>query len=427
MQSYQRHFLLFAELALILAAAGFLFNVAPDTVHAATTTKKATAATTTAKPAPTFEVSGWIPYWRTATGTQDVLPHLTQLSEVNPFGYTVKQDGSLFDAAGIGTGAWDAFIATARTDKVRVIPTVMWSDTDSIHTVLSNPTLRATHEDAIVAMVNQNNFDGVDIDYEGKKAEDINNFSKFLKELYAKMGKKLVTCTIEARTPVDSRYLGAAPADATQYANDLTQINKYCDRVKLMTYDQEAVDLKLGQKYQNALYAPIADPVWVAKVVALMSKSISKSKIELGVATYGYIYQVVPQSDGTYDYSLLEAFNPKYGTELAASLNIIPTRNIAGELSFSYVPTTLSSNGLPSQQDLAAAAPPGTSSSLLAAAGATQLATTQGKQAPFYLLWWSDSKAIADKVALAKKLGVRGVAVFKMDGGEDPNMWSVLP
>ncbi|MDB5224419.1 MAG: Copper amine oxidase domain protein, partial [Candidatus Adlerbacteria bacterium] len=35
--------------------------------------------------------------------------------------------------------------------------------------------------------------------------------------------------------------------------------------------------------------------------------------------------------------------------------------------------------------------------------------------------------AIKAKVDLAKKLGVRGVAIFKIDGGEDPAMWSVLP
>jgi spore germination protein YaaH len=415
MHLYPRHLLILGELALVLLCASMLFNIAPSTARAATTT--------TVKPK--IEVSGWIPYWRTATGTADVLPHLSQMTEINPFGYTVKLDGSLYDAAGLQKGAWDTLIAAARAQHVRVIPTVMWSDTQSIHTILSNKTLRAAHEDAIVAMVQTNNYDGVDIDYEGKQASDINNFSLFLKELYAKMGKKWVTCSIEARTPVDSRYLGTAPQDATTYANDLKQINKYCDRVKLMTYDQESIDLKLNQA-STGLYTPIADPAWVTKVVQLMSKDIKKSKIVIGVATYGYIYQVMPQTDGTYDYSLLEAFNPKYATDLAASLGITPTRNAAGELSFSYVPTSLSQSGLPTQAQLAAAAPSGTPSSLLAAVGATTLATTQNKQAPFYLLWWSDSKAIADKVALAKSLGIRGVAVFKMDGGEDQNMWAVL-
>jgi spore germination protein YaaH len=412
MQLYPRHFLFLAELALIFLCAGMLFNVAPSTAHAATPAKQS------------FEVSGWIPYWRVATGTADVLPHLSQMTEINPFGYTVKKDGSLFDAAGIEKGDWDTLIATAKAKKVRVVPTVMWSDTDAIHTVLSNPKLRSRHIQAIVDMVNDNNFDGVDIDYEGKLADDRANYAAFLKELYTKMGKKWVMCTIEARTPPDSLYK-TIPADL-EYANDFKAINKYCDRVKLMTYDQESADLKLNDA-SKGLYTPIADPAWVTKVVNLTAKDIAKSKIIIGVATYGYIYQVMPFTDGSgYHYDLLEAFNPKYATDLAKSLSITPMRNAAGEMSFSYVPTSLSKAGLPSQSKLASYAPTGTPSSLLAAVGALQVAKSQSKQSPFYLLWWSDSKAIADKVALAKKLGVRGVAVFKMDGGEDQGMWSVL-
>ena len=45
--------------------------------------------------ADSFEVTGWIPYWRSATGTADVLPHLSELSEVNPFVYTLKNDGTI--------------------------------------------------------------------------------------------------------------------------------------------------------------------------------------------------------------------------------------------------------------------------------------------------------------------------------------------
>jgi len=40
---------------------------------------------------------------------------------------------------------------------------------------------------------------------------------------------------------------------------------------------------------------------------------------------------------------------------------------------------------------------------------------------------WSDSVAIAPKMALAKQLGVRGISIFKLDGGEDQNLWNILP
>ncbi|MDZ4227573.1 MAG: hypothetical protein U1D26_03790, partial [Patescibacteria group bacterium] len=53
-----------------------------------------------------FEVSGWIPYWRAATGTIDVLPHLDDLTEVNPFVYTLKNDGTLSDNGKLDEEPW---------------------------------------------------------------------------------------------------------------------------------------------------------------------------------------------------------------------------------------------------------------------------------------------------------------------------------
>jgi spore germination protein YaaH len=366
-----KQLVLVSGITLVLLCACTLFTLAPGTAHAVTTSP-----TTTVKKS-SFEYSGWIPYWRTATGTQDVLPHLSQFTELNPFGYTVKKSGALFDAAKLEQGKWDTLLSAARAKHVRIIPTVMWSDTDAITTVLADPTLRSAHVDAIVTMVTANNFDGVDIDYEAKKASSRDDFSAFLEELYGKIGKKMVTCTVEARTPPTSLY-AVIPNDL-EYANDFKALNKYCDRVKLMTYDQESVDIVLNRA-SKGLYTPVADPAWVTKVVTLASKDIDKKKIIVGVATYGYIYQVMPYADGSgYSYDLLEAFNPKYGIDLAKSLGITPGRNKAGELSFSYVPASLSNTGLLTQKQLASYAPKGTPSSLLAALGALQVAKTQYK------------------------------------------------
>src|SRR3989344_4984930 len=144
-----------------------------------------------------FEISGWIPYWRSATGTQDVLPRLPQLTSVMPFGYSVKSDGTLADTARLTEEPWKSFIAEAKKNKVRVIPTVMWGNGANIQKILSNTKTRIALEDEIAALVKQNNFDGIDIDFEAKRHETINYFSTFLKGLYQRMGNKWVYCTIE--------------------------------------------------------------------------------------------------------------------------------------------------------------------------------------------------------------------------------------
>lgn len=374
-----------------------------------------------------LEFSGWLPYWRVASSTRDVMPHVSQLTEVNPFGYTVKLDGSLNDAAKISKTEWQQLFAAAKKAKTRIIPTVMWSDTQAIHAVLSDPQLRSKHVSAIVAMVKENGFDGVDIDYEGKLADDRENYAAFLKELSAAFAKnkanKWLMCTIEARTPPADLYK-VIPADL-EYANDFKAIGKYCDRVRLMTYDQQRADLTLNKK-ATGLYAPIADTAWIRKVVALTAKDIDKKKIVLGVATYGYIYQVMPYDDGSgYSYTLLESFNPSYGTDTAKAYGMTPVRTSAGELSITYVSKDTPTS-LPNQAALAAKAPKGTASALKAALGSLAHAQETGRQAPFTMLVWSDATAIAQKVALARELGLKGVAVFKLDGGEDQGIWKVL-
>jgi spore germination protein YaaH len=366
-----------------------------------------------------FEVSGWIPYWRAATGTADVLPHLDLLTEVDLFAYTLKSDGTLLDNAGLTKEPWASFIAAAKAKKVRVIPTVMTSNTTLIHTLLSKTSSRVALEDRIAAMVKSGGFDGIDIDFEGKSAADKNYFSTFLKGLYQRMGTKLVMCDIEARTPVGARYYGATvPTDATVYANDFTQINKYCDRVRIMAYDQQGVDLQLSSAAASSsqLYAPVADPLWVEKVVKLAEQSIRPSKILIGVPTYGYEYNVTVFPGSQYEYTIKWSFNPNYAKQIQQQYGLgSPVRNSAGEMQLTYIPT--SSTTPPVSYGISA---------LAAALGASAQADTLQSYQTFRLLDWPDAQSIAGKAGLAESLGVRGISIFKLDGGEDPAMWTAL-
>ncbi|MEK9176861.1 MAG: glycosyl hydrolase family 18 protein, partial [Patescibacteria group bacterium] len=367
-----------------------------------------------------LEISAWLPYWRTASSTKSALAHLPVFKEINPFGYTVTADGLILDSANIVSGGWDELIVAAKAKKIRVIPTLMWSDGAAMHRILSNQKTRIALEDAITALVYGRDFDGIDIDFEGKWAETKDYYSTFLKGLYMRMGQKWVMCEIEARTPLDSRYDGTPPPDAGQYANDYVEITKYCDRVRIMAYDQGAIDVKLNRAASGKPYVPVADPKWVEKVILETAKTIPKRKLVLGVPTYGYEYAVTPLSEQGYRYDLQWAFNQKYAFDLMQLYHPSIQRNSAGELSFSYIPNVFPDAPPAGTESAALTNNPGLPVSVAGGAG-----IAKGGPA-FNIVWWSDMSAIRDKIALAKKHGLRGVAIFKIDGGEDPALWDIL-
>jgi spore germination protein YaaH len=367
-----------------------------------------------------FEISGWIPYWRAATGTVETLAHLETFTEINPFGYTVSKDGNLNDAALLLQEPWTSLRKQAKEKRVRFIPTIMWFDEDAMHAVLKDPKKRAAHIRQIVDEVETHDWDGIDIDYEGKLAETRPYFTLFLKELYTKIGNKWVMCTVESRTPLADRYYGTTPPkDAGLYANDFVALNKYCDRVRFMTYDQQTIDAKRGADAEKAgkTYGPVSDVVWVEKAIKEAMKTIPKRKIMIGVPTYGYEWDVKAYSDG-FVYDLLWSFNPQWGIDLAAKYGITPERNFGGEMGFTYMPTGNDMKVSPPTSDIY--------SGHIVAAAAAAVAQAQNTNVSFRMLTWSDAEAIRQKVELAKRLGVRGVSVFKIDGGYDPAIWSVL-
>jgi spore germination protein YaaH len=373
-----------------------------------------------ASAATNFEVSGWVPYWNAASSTSDAIAHMSDLTEVDPFVYSVQNDGTISDLGPMDQAPWTTLVSVAKADHVRVIPTVMWSNASAEEAILSNTTKRVALEVEIANLVTTNNYDGIDIDFEGKPADLEGAFSTFLKGLYARMGTKFVTCDIEARTPLADEYNGTTiPPDAGQYANDYTQINKYCDRVHLMTYDQQGIDLLLANKAASSseLYAPVADPAWVTAVVNLAKQTIAPSKLVVGVPTYGYEYDVTAYAGNQYNYDIMWTFDPGYATQIEQQYSVTSTRNSADELELTYLPS-VGTSSLPVSSNL--------NNALVAASAASTFATQNNSHLDFRLLDWPDSVAVADKATLAKNLGVRGIAMFKIDGGEDPSIWSAI-
>ena len=356
--------------------------------------------------ATSFDKAIWIPYWRKDEGASTTLANLKSVTQISPFAFELQADGKIKNALKIDEEPWTTLIATAKKKNIKIYPTILsypHNDNEKSlqYLLLAQKKKRLAHEKEILTLVKKYKFDGIDIDYEAKLAETRPYFSAFLTELAKdlhKQNKKLI-CTIEARTPPESRYATTSIdiLSKVEYANDYKVIGAVCDQVRIMAYDQAGDDAKLmNQKSSVSTYKPVADIDWIKKVVTLALWDIPAKKISLGVPTYGYKYEIIPATSiASTSYSRIGSMNFNYADDLAKSLNITPFRNNAGELSFIYATST----------DV----------------DGNQLGST--KQ---YLVWYSDSVAIADKIRIAKLYKLAGVTVFKIDGGNDPKLWDVL-
>ena len=366
-----------------------------------------------------LEVAGWIPYWRDSEGIKDAKKHVKDIDTVYPFAFTVTVGGEVRDQAGLDKRDWRSFRRTAAKHDVEVIPTVMWSDGTTIHTILSNPFLRKRHIESIVEMVEDGDFDGVDIDYESKKSETIHFFSQFLEELKDELDDKLLVCTLEARTPPDSLY--KVVPSVINYANDYKEINEHCDRINLMAYDQQRADIKLNAARTGKPYMPVADTDWVEKVVKLALQHFPEEKLMLGIPTYGHHYTVTVSPDWYRDYTRVGALNLPDMLDVADDHNVEPTRNSAGEMGFSYIPK---SSDLKLSKRLKI--PKDTPEGEIVAARALAHANKTGETVQFRYASYSDAGAMRQKIDLAEKYGLRGVSLFKIDGEADEKVWRYL-
>ena len=336
-----------------------------------------------------FFVAGWLPYWQKELGASSLNGNLNLFSEIDIFAWGVNSDGSLKDTPQSQNSPWPKLEEDAKAKNVNIAPTILWGDALAMHKVFTDPTLLKNHIEAISNLLEQNDFSGVDIDYEGKDVADKDNFSAFLKALHEKLSAngKTLNCTVEARTQ-DNPPTGFVGTRAMSWANDYTALNDDCDSVRVMAYDQ-VFQVYRAKNFDIAgavPYAPNADINWATDVTNYALKYISANKLILGIPTYGWEFLINKTPDG-FEYSQLKSISYPDAIAEAKVNGVIPQRNVGGELDFTY-----------------------------------RAANSNGQ----HLVDFSDAQAISQKIQLAQKLGIKGVSLFKIDGLSDPQLFSTL-
>lgn len=362
--------------------------------------------------AKSLKVSGWIPYWEEEAGINEAKDNLSDLDIIHPFIYEVTSDGSIKARADIKNSDWQSLIKKADRRRIDIIPAISWFNGYEIHNILSDKSKVEEHIENIVDLVEDNDFDGIDIDYEQKLADTIDYYSKFLEDLKDELNDKKLHCTVEARTPKDSLY--RTLPKTISYANDYEEINKHCDVIEIMTYDQQRADWKLNQAAIGNPYVPVADPAWQEKVIKLALKDIDNDKIMLGIPTYGRIWELTVTSNQYKEYKSLSSITELNALKKAKDLGIEPILSHSGEYYYSYFNESSPYKALN---------PILKKYKLSAHSFALILANITNQTIPVNLVWFNQADSQKEKIKIAEKHDLKGVAIFKIDGQSSNDLW----
>ena len=232
-------------------------------------------------------LTGWIPYYSMKTSLPAALNNADLIKEVMPFWYTLKFNGKtksafvsdLYGSANPSIPIANP-LAAMRAAGFQIIPTITdGTDKLVLSNLLANEASRSKIANTIFDFVMANNYDGIDLDFEGFAFVDGNTtwaktaplWVALVKELSALLHAKNKLLSVS--TPYNFDPSGKQKG-YTVYA--WPQIAAHIDRLRIMTYD-----------YSVAKVGPIGPIAWTEKTVAYATSIMPASKVYLGLAGYG--------------------------------------------------------------------------------------------------------------------------------------------
>ncbi len=311
------------------------------------------------------------------------------MKEVMPFWYSLKSPTVIRDDYATGNPSWPIAdtVCLMRRAGLQVIPT-MTDGTDKLvlSGYLSNTATRTTLVKTIVDLVTKNNFDGIDLDYEGFAFVDGNStwsttaprWVAFIKELSVALhaNNKLLS--------VSTPYLyNPKEAQKGYFVYAWADIASSIDRLRIMTYD-----------FSVAKPGPMGPLTWTEKTIQYALSVMSASKVYMGLPGYGrdWITSVkgkCPTSapPGLIGGAKAATFKMNYAVAKAAIDGAIPTFNEQySEATYSYVQ---SYNGLTDS-------------------GASTACTVNRT------VWYQNARSYADRMALVAKYRLGGAAIWTL-------------
>jgi spore germination protein YaaH/5-hydroxyisourate hydrolase-like protein (transthyretin family) len=332
------------------------------------------------------------------TALPDVLNNADLIKEVMPFWYTLKYNGKtkapeildLYAPANPSVPISEPLNAL-RNANLQIIPTITDGTSKGVLAgLLKNPASRTQVVNVIMNLVRTNNYDGIDIDFEGFAFVDANTtwtataplWTAFIKELSVALraeDKLLSVSTPYVLNPADKQkgyyvYAWAAIADSI-------------DKLRIMTYD-----------YSPARVGPQGPITWAERTVQYAISIMPASKVFVGVPGYGRdwvtaVAGVCPANvaNSVKTGAKAATFVMRNALSLASTYGATPVYNEQfGEVTFSYQKVY---NGT--------------------TAGGLATSCTASRTA-----WYQDNRSWALRAALVNKYRIGGITAWTFGMGE---------
>ncbi len=315
------------------------------------------------------------------------------MKEVMPFWFSLKSPTVIRDDYVSGNPSWPMAdtVCLMRRAGLQIIPTMTDGTAKLVLSqYLSNAATRTTIVSTIVDLVVKNNFDGIDLDYEGFAFVDGNTSWSKTAPRWVALVKEL-SVALHAKNKllsVSTPYLYDPKEKQKGYfVYAWSDIASSIDRLRIMTYD-----------YSVAKPGPMGPLSWTEKTIQYAISIMSASKVYVGLPGYGrdWITSVngkCPTSapPGLIGGAKAATFKMNYTAAKAAIDGAIPTYNEQfGEATYNYTQTY---NGL-------------------SATGASTVCTVNRT------VWYQNARSFAARMALVGKYRLGGAAMWTL-GMED--------
>jgi hypothetical protein len=351
--------------------------------------KLPSAAPTIAGQAPVCDASQYGPAENQAIESSYLFTNKDLMKEVMPFWFSIKSPTVIRDDYVSGNPSWPMAdtVCLMRRAGLQVIPTMTDGTAKLVLSeYLSNAATRTTIVNTIVDLVIKNNFDGIDLDYEGFAFVDGNTTWSKTAPRWVALVKEL-SVALHAKNKllsVSTPYLYDPKEKQKGYfVYAWADIASSIDRLRIMTYD-----------YSVAKPGPMGPLSWTDKTIQYAISVMPASKVYVGLPGYGrdWITSVngkCPTSapPGLIGGAKAATFKMNYAAAKAAIDGAIPTYNEQfGEATYNY---TQSYNGL-------------------SATGASTACTVNRT------VWYQNARSFAARMALVAKYRLGGAAMWTL-------------